>query len=242
MRIFKSTLLSICLLVMALSVANAQTPEEPKQEELKPGEKPAIYWLYDNVYRMATQYNDFQTAATALYSLISIEPQNDSLRFNLAYLYFDGQKYPSAVLASMDLLQLNPNHIGGLEINGFSYEALGIRDKALTSFERLYNLTDSPETLYKMAFLQYDLKRNIESMTNADILLSQPEIDEILMSFKLSETEDKEFSLRIAVMNLKGLIYEAQGDVENAKKAYSDVLALAPDFTFAKTNLDKLNK
>lgn len=235
-KVLINTLFSVFFMMITLQFVQAQTPEEEQ-----PNEKPAIYWLYDNVYRMSTKYNDFQTAATALYSLISLEPQNDSLRFNLAYLYFDAQKYPSAVLACMDLLQLNPNHIGGLEISGFSYEALGIRDKALSNFEKLYNVTDGPETLYKMAFLQYDLKRFIESITNVDILLTKPEIDDISMNFQLSETENKEFSLRVAVLNLKGLVYEEQGNIEGAKKAYSDALALAPDFSFAQTNLDKLS-
>ena len=234
-KIFITALLSVLFMTGTLQFVHAQTPEQQLDD------KPDIYWLYDNVYRMATKYNDFQTAASAMYSLISIEPQNDSLRFNLAYLYFDGQKYPSAVLVCMDLLQLNPNHIGGLEISGFSYEALGIRDKALSNFEKLFTLTENTETLYKVAFLQYDVKRYIESFANVEILLTKPEIDEITMSFQLAEEVTKEYSLRVAILNLKGLVYEGQGNIDGAKKAYNDALALAPDFVYAQTNLDKLN-
>ena len=230
------TVFSMILLMSASQFANAQTtPVE------NPDEKPAIYWLYDNMYRMATKYNDFQTAATALYSLITLDPQNDSLRFNLAYLYFDGQRYPSAVLASMDVLQLNPNHTGALEISGYSYETLGIPDQALSSFEKLFIITENVETLYKMSFLQYDLKRFAECTTNIDILLTKPEIDEITMSFQISENEKKDFSLRVAVLNLKGLVNTAQGDIDRARDAYNLALVIAPDFVFAQQNLDKLS-
>ena len=47
--------------------------------------RPAIYWLFHNNYNLATRYSDFPEAKSALYSLISIDPQNDSLRFSLAY-------------------------------------------------------------------------------------------------------------------------------------------------------------
>jgi tetratricopeptide (TPR) repeat protein len=236
-KLFALAVFSVILVMLAAQLATAQTTAEETPEE-----KPAIYWLYDNMYRMATKYNDYQTAATALYSLITLDPQNDSLRFNLAYIYFDGQKYPSAVLASMDVLQINPNHTGALEISGYSYETLGIKDKALSNFEKLFIITENVETLYKMAFLQYDLKRYAECTTNVDILLSKPEIDEITMSFQISDTEQKSYGLRVATLNLKGLVNTALGDIDGARKAYNEALALAPDFIFAKNNLDELDK
>jgi tetratricopeptide (TPR) repeat protein len=231
------SVLTMCLLSSAMVFAQ---DESTQTETADPNEKPAIYWLYDNVYRNASKNNDFQSATVALYSLIALEPQNDSLRFNLAYLYFDAQRYPSAVLASRDVLQLNPNHAGALEIGGYSYEALGIPDQSLASFEKLYMITENVETLYKVAFLQYDLKRFAECITNVDILLENPEIDSITMSFQLSEEVSKDFTLRVATLNLKGLVNEEMGDKDAARKAYNDALALAPDFVFATTNLEKL--
>jgi Flp pilus assembly protein TadD len=74
-----------------------------------------------------------------------------------------------------------------------------------------------------------------------EILLTKPEIDEITMSFQLAEEVTKDYSLRVAILNLKGLVYEGQGNIDGAKKAYNDALALAPDFVYAQTNLDKLN-
>ena len=236
----KKLLLSIMGLCWLSSTMVFAQDDAQQPAQADPNEKPAIYWLYDNVYRTASKYNDFQTATMALYSLVALEPQNDSLRFNLAYLYFDAQRYPSAVLASRDLLQLNPNHAGGLEISGYSYEALGIPDQALSSFEKLYIITENVETLYKVAFLQYDLKRFAECKTNVDILLENPEIDNINMSFQLSEEVTKDFSLRVATLNLKGLVNEEMGDLEAARKAYNDALAIAPDFIFATTNLEKM--
>lgn len=226
------------MVIIAITGTGLRAQEAQQQNA---NEKPGIYWLYDNIYRTATKYSDYQAATNALYSLIAIEPQNDSLRFNLAYLYFDGQKYPQAVLAARDVLQLNPNHAGALEISAYAYETLGIPDQALSHFEKLYMITDNVETLYKMAFIQYDLKRYAESNTNVDILLDKPEIDNVKMTFNVSQDETKEYSLRVAVLNLKGLVLQEMGDTAGAKKAYNDALALAPDFVFAKENLAKLN-
>ena len=228
----------VIIAVILLNDSRVFAQNEPQAEG---NEKPGIYWLYDNMYRSATKYSDYQAATNALYSLIAIEPQNDSLRFNLAYLYYEAQRYPSAVLAARDVLQLNPNHTGALEVSAYCYETLGIPDQALSHFEKLYIITENVETLYKMAFLQFDLKRFAESQTNVDILLDKPEVDQIEMTFNVSEEETQEFTLRVAVLNLKGLVLQEMGDVAGAKKAYNDALAIAPNFTFAKQNLDKLN-
>lgn len=202
--------------------------------------KPTVYWLFDNNYRLATRYNDFAEARSSLYSLITIEPQNDSLLYNLAYLYYDNQVYPSAILVCMDLLKLKPNHLGALEMSAVCYENLGIKDKALANYEKLYMATDDVKTLYKMANLQYDLKKYEESAVNVDILMSKNDLDKDSLVFQMDDKKQKEFSLKIATLNLKGLVLAAQGKNDEAMKAYNDALALAPDFVFAKKNLEKL--
>jgi len=168
---------------------------------VKQNERPAIYWLYHNNYNLANRYNDAVAAKSALYSLINIEPQNDSLKYNLAYLYFNNQQYPSTILVCMDILARTPQHAASLEMSAISYEELGLREKALTNYEQLYLVTDNIETLYKLTFVQYDLKRYAECDVNLDILINNSEIDEKSMVFQLSDTEQKEFSLRVAILN-----------------------------------------
>jgi len=204
--------------------------------------RPAIYWLYHNNYNLATRYNDVVAAKSALYSLINIEPDNDSLKFNLAYMYFDNQQFPSTILVCMDILARRPAHAPSLEMTAISYEKLGLNEKALTNYEQLYIATENIETLYKLTFVQYELKRYGECDVNIDILMNNPEIDNITMVFQLTETEQKDFSLRVAILNLMGLVKKGQGDIAGAKEAFNRALAIAPDFVFSSNNLAELDK
>ena len=232
----KKSVLTILLFIIAFSL-KAQDSTNVNQDG-----RPAIYWLYHNNYNLANRYNDAVAAKSALYSLINIEPQNDSLKYNLAYLYFNNQQYPSTILVCMDILARTPQHAASLEMSAISYEELGLREKSLTNYEQLYLVTDNIETLYKLTFVQYDLKRYAECEVNLDILINNSEIDEKSMVFQLSDTEQKEFSLRVAILNLMGLVKKDQGDVAGAREAFNRVLAIAPDFVFATNNLAELDK
>jgi len=193
-------------------------------------------------YALGIKYNDFAIARSSLYDLIAMEPQNDSLLFNLAYLYFDTRQYASSVLVCIDVLARNPNNLGALEISAFSYENLGLKDRALENYEKIYrqNINDA-NILYKMAFLQYELKRFNESKINVEILLNNTKIDELKQVFNFDQVEQKEFVMRVPILNLKGLVYKELGDIETAKSSFEEALTLAPDFKLAKENLDALN-
>jgi len=205
-------------------------------------EKTPIYWLYDAHYRLAMQYSDYDEAKSALYNLIILEPQNDSLLYNLAYIYFEDGKYPSTILSCKDILASNPNHEGALELSGVSFENLGLKQKALSKYEKLYMVTSSINSLYKMAFLQFDLNKIAECSVNIDMLLDNEEINTASVFFSGENNATKEFPMKVVVLNLKGLVNEQQGNKDMAKKAYEDALVISPDFELAKTNLSKLNK
>ena len=231
------SIITIALLVGAFALRAQDTTTVANNDS-----RPAIYWLYHNNYNMAIRYNDYAEAKTALYNLINIDPQNDSLRFNLAYLYFDNQQYASSILVCRDLLARNPQNTAALEMSAIAYEELGLKDKAMANYEQLYLVTENLETLYKLAYLQYELKRYNESKVNIDILLANPEIDNRKMIFQIDDLQQKEYSLRVAVLNLNGLLKKAEGDQAGARESFNKALELAPDFVFAKDNLAELDK
>jgi tetratricopeptide (TPR) repeat protein len=190
-------------------------------------------------YATAVQWNDFDVAKDALYDLIIENPLNDSLIFDLALFYYQNQKSASAVLVANELLARNPKNLGALEIAAGGYEALGVLDKSLQSHESLYLMTNNVGTLYKMAFLQYRLKRYKESLTSADIILGNKEIETMKASYTSADNKTKEYPIKVAVINLKGMIALDQGDKVGAKKLFEAALAIAPDFVLAKENLAK---
>ena len=215
------------------------TPSKPAAEAT-PIQRSPLTEHFLRKYSLAAQWNDFEVAKSALYDLIIENPANDSLLFTLAYYYYENRQYAPNLLISQELLARSPKNLNYLEMAAVSSEALGVRDKALQNYETLYLLTNTVGTLYKIAFLQYDLKRYNESLTNVTILLEKPEINTEKVYFNDPQNKSKEYVMKVAVLNLKGLILQDQGDKAGAKKAFEDALVLAPDFVMAKESLAKL--
>ncbi len=231
--------LKFSLLLITLSLSVNLLAQEAEQEA---NDKSPLYWLYDAHYRMAIQYNDFAEAKSALYNLILLEPENDSLRYNLAYIYFDANQYPSTIFACKDILAFNPNHFGALELSAVAFENLGLKDKALPNYEKLYMISSNLNSLYKMAFLQYDLKKYAECTVNVDILLENIELENATVVFSDENNSSKEYPMRVAVLTLKGLVNKEAGNIELAKQAFNAALAISPDFQLAKSSLEELEK
>lgn len=228
------------LLVCLTTIVYAQEEQQSGEEQNIPTTAQVFSAHYARTYQVALRYSDYDVAKHALYNLLVENPQNDSIVYSLSLLYLQNQKYASAVLSANDILAMKPAHTGALEIAGISYENLGLKDKALEKYETLYLNTDNFETLYKLTFLQFDLAKYVECMTNVDILLGRKEAEELKSVYTMENNEQKEFPIKAALLSLKGMILKEQGDKSGAKKHYDDALALAPDFPMALENLKEL--
>lgn len=217
--------------------AEVKKQETPKADSLAP--RDVLTDHFARKYATAVQWNDYDVAKDALYDLIIRNPQNDSLIFDLAVFYYQNRKSASAVLVSNELLARNPKNTTALEINASGLEELGVLDKAIQKFESLYLLTNNMGVMYKMAFLQYRLKRYGEAGTSADILLANKEIASNKITFNGSDGKPKDYDMKVAVLNLKGMLALDQGDKVSAKKYFDQILAVAPDFVLAKEGLAK---
>jgi tetratricopeptide (TPR) repeat protein len=235
----KYYILAITLLVSAASFGQTETAEASKKI---PTTAQILSNHYGMTYQAGIRYNDYSIAKHALYNILVEYPKNDSILYSLSLLYFQTQQYASAALTAKDVMVLNPENIGALEIAAVSFENIGALDKALESYESLYLKTDDFNSLYKMAFIQFDLKKYVESKINVDILLSKKEADELKTTFTASDKTEKEYLIKIPLINLKGLITEAEGNKPAAKVFFEQALKLAPDFELAKQNLARVNK
>lgn len=245
-----SCLFSTFIAIGTLGFAqNKKTPAKPADSTPPKAEQPAaapapqvsdLTQHFFKKYTAAIQWNDYDVAKSALYDLIVENPQNDSLILNLAFYYYENQKYASSALVTQELLARNNKNEAALELSAASFEGLGVLDRALQNYESLYLATNNTATLYKMAFIQYQLKRFKECEATADILLSKKDIDTQKVSFTDSKNQTKEYSMKVPVINLKGMLAQEAGDKVKAKGFFDQALALAPDFEAAKDNLTKL--
>lgn len=246
-------LLSTLVLISATSVAFAQNPgkADPKQTKPQTNQQPQtqaqpqqqqvspMLEHYIRKYATAIRWNDREVAKSTLYDIIVENPANDSLIYSLAYDYYENQQFPSALLICQDLLNRDPKNLYYLEMAATAAEAMGAMERSLQHYESLYLLTNDVSTLYRIAYLQYSLKRFAEATTNTDILMGKPEAGTLKLIFNDTQGKQKEYVMKVALMNLKGLIALEQNDKAGAKKHFSDALALAPDFALAKENLEK---
>ena len=226
------------LLLMTIAVYGQEDTAENKKQD---GQN-AFVGHHTRTYAIAIKYGDYGMAKASLYNMLAAYPGNDSLLYSLSYLYFQSKDYGPAVLSAQDLLARNPDHLGALEISGAGYETLGLKDKSLAAYETLYLKSNDYQTLYKIAFLQFDMERLKECMTNIDILLEKSESDTLKVYYATEDNQQKEYTIKVSLYNLKGLVSKKYGDKESAKKHFQQALDVAPDFALAKQNMEALNK
>ncbi len=233
MKIFKKSLWLILPAIFILNVANAQNEDIQNS---------GLYKHYQMKYIFGMKYNDPAVSKDALYSLIALDPNDDSIKMVLCYYYFENKIFASSLFVSGDVLARHPNHIDALRINAMSYESLGVRDKAITQYESLYLKTNDVGVLYQVAVLQFGLERYTEAITNLGIIIKDPQAKALKLNFAKTETEQQEVTLEAAAYNLWGMIEKQQGNKEEARKHFNKALEIDPEFAIAKQNLEELDK
>lgn len=196
-----------------------------------------LYKLYQMKYVFGRKYNDMEVSKDALYSMIAMDPNDDSLKMVLCYYYFEGNQYASSLFVSLDLLSRHPDNSDALKINAMSYENMGVRDKAIDAYESLYLKTNEVDVLYQAALLQFELSRYNECKSSLDIVLKDPQAKAIKLKFARTETEQQEVTLESAAYNVMGMMEKQQGNMDEAKKNFEKALELEPEFELAAQNL-----
>ena len=191
-------------------------------------------------YQAALRYNDLEVAKDKLYTLIVRNPEDLRFMEALGSLYFESGQYASSALVAMDILKLNDKNVGALEIASYALEQLGAFDRALPYYESLHLLTGDNFSLYKSAYLQYSMKRYAEAMNSLTMLMKVAKADEKI-GFAISDTETQQVDIKAAALNLKGLVFLDQNSKTEAKAAFTEALAIEPNFNQAKENIGKAN-
>ncbi len=232
----KNTLTMILALVFVTHLS-AQETSEAQADTLPPVELQRQIF----VYSMAKKYGDEDMAKTALYNILSITPGNVGILDSLALMYFQKQSYASAALVSQDIVSISPDNMLATEIAATSFENLGVKDRALPYYEKLYLNNNSLTLLYQIAFMQYELKRYTEANTNIDVIMSNSDAANEKLYFSKSQTETQEIPLTAAIHRLKAMIAIAGGDNSEARVQFNKALEIVPDFEVVKIQLQALN-
>ena len=229
----KKVIFTICAVLVLQGMAMAQST----------GKNSSEYKRQHDIYKRALAYNDYSVAKSAIYEMMSLDPNDHALQDTLALMYFDFKQYASAILVSNDVLKSDPNNLRAIEIKAISFDNLQIYDRALEQYEALHIRNSDLYTLYKIAFLQFRLQRFVESETSAKLIMDNAESQDLKVYFNANNSlASKEVPMRAAILNLKGLIYMSQEKKDEARKFFNESIAMAPEFELPKNNLAELDK
>ncbi len=227
------------LLLLTLALTSFQLVAQQKAPELDTVELAKKIFIYN----ASRQYNDPTITRMALYSLLAENPNNIALRDSLALIYFEQQQYASAALVAQEVVSAVPSDMFAAEIAAISFERLGVKNKALGFYQKLFlDNSDDLNTLYKMAFLQYDLKLFEESANTADQLSTHALTKETNLIFPTPDGKGQEVSMEMAALRLKAMIEAAKGNKDKARELFNQVLKAVPAFDLVKQQIAELDK
>ena len=192
------------------------------------------------IYQSAVRYSDPLIARMALYNFLAYNPSNTAILDSLALSYTNAGMVASAAIVAQDVLSLNPKDMLATEIAAVSFERLGLKDKSLSYYEVLYLNKQELMTLYKMAFLQMELKRYTEAQTSTDIIINDTTSVHELLLFKDAEQNQQSVPLNAEALRLKALVAQDQEKIEEAIGYLTRSLAISPDFYVAQVQLKTL--
>ena len=194
------------------------------------------------IYSSAKLFSDPLVAKMALYNLISENPGNPTLYDSLAMIYIQYNQNASAALVAQQSLSINPNNTFATEIAATAFDNLGVKDKSVNFFEKLYLSSNDLNTLYKISFLQFELKRFGEANSSLDIIIGDPESDNRYIGFPTTDGNGQDVSLKVAAHRVKAMIEEEKGNRDEAMTAYLEVLKMHPDFQIVQQQITELRK
>ena len=230
-------------LILVLMIIGLGFEPLAQSREMAPGD--SIPWELRKqsfIYNSANLFNDPVMVRMAIYNLLAENPENVALYDTLALIYLQANQNASAALVAQQALIINPNDMFATEIAATGFDKIGVKDRALTHYEKLYLGNGDLNTLYKISFLQFELERFTESGTSLDIIIENPQSKELNIRFPTDDGVGQEIPLDVTAHRVKAMIEEAKGNIETAQNKYLEVLEMYPGFHVVQQQLREITK
>ncbi|MCS6980495.1 MAG: tetratricopeptide repeat protein [Flavobacteriales bacterium] len=225
--------LSPSLLLAQKKEKNTPPAQAPISQETNP--------LY-RIYQRAVQFEDFPVARMALMQLMMQSPEKTAYEDTLVMLYFSSGMPAQAVVLGRQRLEKNPDNAQLAEVVAMAEETTGLLKDALDRYEQLEKKNSRPQRKYKIAALQYRLKRYGECQASVNQLMSMPAADTLKVNFVYNDGSNQMVQLKAAALNVLGMAAYDLGQLEDAEALFQAALQLDKDFVQPKINLNALNQ
>jgi tetratricopeptide (TPR) repeat protein len=247
------TLLILCFAVGALTQPLIAQKKKDKPADTTPTTTTAVtpastndggdlFEVQKKVLKQALRYGDFSTAAIALNYIVVLKPEQKEYKDTLALVYAELGANVQALSVAKDILATNPNNAPILEVAANSEESLGLIKEALEDYEKLFKLSGKTYHQYKVATMQYYLKRFGECAVTLNGLLGAKDVSTEKISMNLDRQQRQEVPLSAAVYNMRGMLALEVSDFKSARDNFNEALKILPDFALAKGNLTLTDK
>lgn len=214
--------------------AETKPVTETKKQELSADS------LQTTIFRTSMKYGDYQSAASALYHLMALHPENESLKDSLVLLYNGMGSSVQAVLISREILKKNPNNLPVLNAMAQSEQRLGLFKEALSSYEILYDRTQNLYDLYQVAALQFAMKRYMEAQNTLAAVIRNPKSTTEKLNITGANNSHQDVIFKAAAYNLMGVVALEMKEYTEAQNNFKRALEAEPTFELAQNNLQIL--
>lgn len=201
--------------------------------------KEALFEHYKSVYDQSVKYSDFVVARSALYNMMILKPERTGLKDTLTYLYYNGNNYVQVIILGKEILETHPQKTDVLELVAVSQQNLGMLKEALENFEKLFAVTKDVYHQYNIASLQYMLKRYGECSESLNAIIASADTNGVV-TITDGKNESQQVPVKAAAFNMRGVIALEINQADVAKQNFEKAIQLFPDFSLAKSNLEKV--
>jgi predicted Zn-dependent protease len=239
----KASILYILFLVVVFSVSAQKLK---KSEEIIKEAEPKVN-IDSLAQQLAINAGDYNQAITFGYRILAKEPENLTRVFHLAQLYYAAQNYEmslrfSTILANKD----NLNNQRAMELAALNLIGLKANDKAVELYKVMAKEFKSPAYLYEASVLEYQTKKFDDCVATLNMVLKDTiaQNQTIVMSRKnaVEKVIKEEINLIAASLNILGVVSLEKENYTEAKKYFSNALAIQPNFILAENNLKEVVK
>lgn len=198
------------------------------------------------VFRQALRYGDFAGAAIAVNYMLVTDPSQKSYRDTLALIYTQMGASVQALGVAKDVLKDQPDNNAMMEVAASALEAVGQNvdnaEEAMGYYKSLAKATSSPYYTYKVASIQYLLRRFAEAELTTRSIFTSDKADNEKIAVNVDRNQRQEVPLKAATYNLLGMTWLEQKDFDKARANFNEALKIEPNFVLAKNNLDLVTK
>jgi tetratricopeptide (TPR) repeat protein len=178
----------------------------------------------------------------ALMSLMQHFPDKPAYEDSLVYLYVSSGMPAQAVVLGRQRLEKTPDNVLLTEMVALAEESTGLLKDALDRYEQLEKKNSNALRQYKIASLQYRLKRFGECQGTVNKLMSNPAADTLVVNILYNDGGSQNVKVKAAALNVLGMAAYELGQLDDAEALFQAALQMDKDFLQPKINLNALVK